>query len=151
MRNPLLIIDDAMFRVFQPIVDRFPNAGPPGVARFFITGAFVAGMASDVPRHAVFSAAIVALACAACYLTAGLSGARQGLKNPRYLTDRIWRIAQFVFGLIGLAGMLAEPTVENALIAAYPILLTAYWYAVACDVNPPRRKQSVWERRAVHA
>ncbi|NOG73745.1 hypothetical protein [Roseicella sp. DB1501] len=44
-------IDDFLLdRVFQPIVDHFPDAGPAGVARFFLTGAAMIGIASDLQR-----------------------------------------------------------------------------------------------------
>jgi hypothetical protein len=58
--HPARSIDDFLFdRVFQPLVNRFPEAGPPGVARFFLTGSFLAAATVRVMRLEFFQLALL--------------------------------------------------------------------------------------------
>lgn len=150
--NILRIIDDFMFdRIFQPIVNRFPDAGPAGVARFLLTGdILVHGSVAVMGEHYIFLAVGLIIA-GILYAFAGFQKVRLGMRNPRRIED--WPVRAFSwFGFfISFVWTPSDTPVKYGLEIADSVLFLSFWYAVACDKLPPARTVSVWDRLRVVA
>jgi hypothetical protein len=143
-------IDDFMFdHVFQPIVNRFPDAGPVGVARFLITGDLLAVAAEAFFRGGPYTFwdgvwdALVFVATVFCYVTASSGQTRHGCRNHRRVraSDFFNRICILLLATIALALDLITQRLSAEDLASYGdwCLFTGYLYAVACDKLPPKR------------
>jgi hypothetical protein len=146
--SPFLRIDNFFFdRIFQPLVNRFPNAGPAGVARFFITGDMMSRLMcrmTTYPREYGWMVVDIML-MVYFYLTADRPRARLGARNIRRTKDQIWRAIFWAVTVLDTASV--DLSARSLLELADSVLFLAFFYAVACDKLPPRRaKARVWDR-----
>lgn len=145
-------IDDFLFDwIFQPIVNRFPDAGPAGAARFLLTGDMVVRVMIHLNHtpHKYGWLAVDMLVITMWYLTADTSRLRMGMRNNRRLSEKILRAFMWVGVLFDVVTV--DVGQHGLLDLADATLFLSFFYAVACDKLPPPQKASVWERRRAMA
>ncbi|WP_428491709.1 hypothetical protein [Rhodopila sp.] len=144
---PRRIDDFALDRIFQPIVDRFPDAGPAGVARFFLTGTFFADVAKNlISKESYLWILADFVGAAVLYLAADSPAARLGSRNARRITQFGWRLLFLVITPAIFIGTFRSFTLLKLLNPADALLFLSYLYSVACDRMPPRQTESAWTR-----
>lgn len=157
-----IAVDDFLFdRLYQPLVNRFPEAGPVGVGRFLIMGCMLAilariyvGYQHGVAQSMVMQGFLLAILFT-IYATVGFMSAQKlGVRNWQRV-DGISRFVRFiclsgpVSDAIVFAAYLVEPATMDvpmlvwALGAADNVLFISYLYAIACDRMPPMVSRAV--------
>ena len=142
-------IDDFLFdRVFQPLVNCFPFAGPGGVARVFL----VASAAADVIMFASgppFRPGQLEYAMGmklALYFAVDLPPVELGVRNPKRIelfdfALRLFFLAFFTGGVVGLA---FDYSLDYAAAVVSWLCFCSHLYARACDKLPPARSTVSW-------
>jgi len=142
-------IDDFLFdRVFQPLVNRFPFAGPAGIARALLVGSAAAMTIMTAvelpfdPWRQIFHAYVFIK----LYIEADFPAPRLGMRNPKRIQGIEFFLRLFAVAL-SIPFVLAVPFdfgLESSVGAVGWLLLTSYLYARACDKLPPARSTVSW-------
>jgi len=147
--NLFRLIDDFLFdHVYQPLVNRFPFAGPGGVARVFLissAAALVVMLATD-PPYRPSSLIYDAIVYIGLYFAVDLPPAQLGMRNPKRI-ERFELFCRFVFMILftgGVLGLLFDYALDHAAAVVSWLFSASYFYARACDKLPPARSRSSW-------
>jgi hypothetical protein len=147
--NLFRLIDDFLFdRVYQPLVNRFPDAGPGGVARVFLVGSAAADMImfASGPPFRPDEMAYDIIVKLALYFAVDLPPAELGTRNPKRI-ERFELFCRFVFIILftgGVLGLLFDYALDHAAAVVSWLFLASYFYARACDKLPPVCSRSSW-------
>jgi hypothetical protein len=143
------LIDDFLFdRVFQPLVNRVPDAGPAGVARVFLIVSAAADMImfASGPPFRPDELAYDIIVKLVLYFAVDLPPVELGMRNPKRI-ERSELFFRFVFIILFTGGVLGLPfdyALDHAAAVVSWLMFASYLYARACDKLPPARSRSSW-------
>lgn len=138
--------DDWMFdRVFQPAVNRFPDASPVECGKFFLMGAmFTAffGIASDASFRNVALWLVGIGASSYMYFAAGRMSSSRG-RNPMRIAPMCCPTRVFLV-LVVLSNTLScavtKFSMGFAVSFAFDVAMVLFLYVGACDTPPPSKE-----------
>ena len=140
------VFDDWMFdRVFQPAVNRFPDASPVECGRFFLMGAmFIAffGIASNASFTNVALWLVGIGAGSYMYFAAGRMNCSRG-RNPMRIAPmscltRVFFVFVVLYNTLSCAVM--SPSIGFMTGLAFDAAMMLFLYVGACDSPPPSKE-----------
>ena len=137
--------DDWMFdRVFQPAINRFPDASPVECGRFFLMGAMFTAFFGMVPDPSFTNVALQLVSIGACsymYFAAGRMRPSRG-RNPMRIAPmccptRVYFVAVVACGILSCAA--ASPSIGSIAHLAFNIAMLLSLYAREARSAKPGR------------